>query len=664
MRRQFNTAERTAALILQQGKCAICKTPLSKGFHADHITPYSKGGVTDVSNLQALCTACNLHKGATVPMNSLKSILPFTAPAGLREWQKEAYNAYFNRTSREFLVVATPGAGKTSLALQIAKTEIQQHWRDVKRVVIVVPTTHLKQQWCQAAQNLGLPLIDFDNSYGAEPDDTCGLVTTYASVVRNSTLYAMQTHKPTLTILDEIHHAGDDSRLSWGPAIKHAFQHSEAILTLSGTPFRSDNAPIAFIKYDDSNQCVPDYEYSYAQALQDGIVREVYFPSFKAECEWLEGGNMRHASFADASASDEVARKLLYVASRTDNCVEMMFQDAHRNLERLRTSEHPEAAGLIISVDIDSAKRNAEIVRRVTGRMPPVVTSEDSIEATRAISSFIASNEPWIVSVRMVSEGVDIPRLRMLIYATDITSRLFFSQAIGRTVRKISNKINQSSYVYIYDNPELHKLAIEYIETRAYVLQALAEECKREGSERTNSSISRSSIIPYSGTAEHSQTIFQGAQYLDLLPYAKALASEEGLPDAKVHVLLTKFMERLPFARNEQAVTVSPSPVQTNDVQPADPAVVPYKNEHKFFKTAVHNLTGKLIATRLERRGYDRSHTSYSQRFSEEIKHYNSQLNKRYLPYPYERKRASVPQLQQMIAHVEQDINYEIARRS
>ena len=54
----------------------------------------------------------------------------------------------------------------------------------------------------------------------------------------------------------------------------------------------------------------------------------------------------------------------------------------------------------------------------------------------------------WLVSVNMISEGVDIPRLRTIIYLPKATTELAFRQAVGRVVRKFGNEdISSASFI-------------------------------------------------------------------------------------------------------------------------------------------------------------------------------------------------------------------------
>jgi len=165
----------------------------------------------------------------------------------LRAWQAEALDTYFETEPRDFLAAATPGAGKTTFALRLA-TELLAR-RRVDRVMVVAPTEHLKRQWADAAHRVGIRLDPgFRNSQRVIPRQYHGIAVTYAQVAAKPYLHRTLTESATtLVILDEVHHGGD--ALSWGDAIREAYEGATRRLSLTGTPFRSDSAPIPFVTY-------------------------------------------------------------------------------------------------------------------------------------------------------------------------------------------------------------------------------------------------------------------------------------------------------------------------------------------------------------------------------------------------------------------------------
>lgn len=212
----------------------------------------------------------------------------------LRPWQRQALTAFQSTTGTDFMAVATPGAGKTTLALTAARLTMP---RVQGRLVIVAPTRHLKYQWANAAEQFGLHLDPDWKATEGLPTDLHGVVTTYQQAATAHEDLARICHDG-FAILDEVHHAGDDK--AWGAGVVKSFITARHRLALSGTPFRSDDALIPFLEYR-NGQVVPDIEYGYGDALVDGrVVRPVYFPRFGGHMEWTapDGGQLA-ASFDD-----------------------------------------------------------------------------------------------------------------------------------------------------------------------------------------------------------------------------------------------------------------------------------------------------------------------------------------------------------------------------
>jgi len=184
-------------------------------------------------------------------LNDLPPAYPDRAAWGtatkLRAWQSAAVEQYFASSPKDFLAVATPGAGKTTFALTVAAELLSR--RLVDRITVVAPTEHLKTQWADAAARAGIPI---DPTYagrkGKTSKDYVGVAVTYAGVAANPLAHRIRTERfKTLVILDEVHHAGD--ALSWGEAVREAFEPAARRVALTGTPFRSDINPIPFVSY-------------------------------------------------------------------------------------------------------------------------------------------------------------------------------------------------------------------------------------------------------------------------------------------------------------------------------------------------------------------------------------------------------------------------------
>lgn len=358
-----------------------------------------------------------------------------TAPS-LRAWQTAALGRYFAESPKDFLAVATPGAGKTTFALTVASELLSR--RVIDRVTVVAPTEHLKTQWAEAAARVGIPL---DPSYagraGKTSADYVGVAVTYAGVAVNPLAHRIRTERfKTLVILDEVHHAGD--ALSWGEAVREAFEPARRRLALTGTPFRSDINPIPFVHYEPGPDGIPrsvaDYTYGYGHALADHVVRPVLFLAYSGTMQWrTRAGDEVAARLGEPLTKDLTAQALRTALDPAGSWIPSVLEAADKRLSEVRR-HMPDAGGLVIATDQDSARAYAKVLTSVAGEKPVVVLSDEKA-ASKKISEFASSEARWMVAVRMVSEGVDVPRLAVGVYATTTATNLFFAQAIGRFVR-------------------------------------------------------------------------------------------------------------------------------------------------------------------------------------------------------------------------------------
>ena len=391
-----------------------------------------------------------------------------TAPS-LRAWQSAAMADYLSRQPRDFLAVATPGAGKTTFALTLAAELVGR--RIVDRIVVVAPTEHLKRQWAEAAARAGIPIDPtYSAGKGKIASDYLGVAVTYAGVAVNPLAMRVRTERfKTLVILDEIHHAGD--ALSWGEGIREAFEPATRRLALTGTPFRSDVNPIPFVTYapgpDGVPRSVADYSYGYEQALADHVVRPVLFLAYSGDLQWrTRAGDEVAARLGEPLTKDLAAQALRTALDPEGSWVPQVLTAADRRLTEVRRHV-PDAAGLVIASDQDSARAYARILRGITGEAPVVVLSDEKA-ASRKIADFAESDRRWMVAVRMVSEGVDIPRLAVGVYATTTTTPLFFAQAVGRFVRARTR--GETASVFLPSVPHLLQYAAEMEVQRDHVL--------------------------------------------------------------------------------------------------------------------------------------------------------------------------------------------------
>ncbi|MBX5485198.1 MAG: DEAD/DEAH box helicase [Mycolicibacterium hassiacum] len=388
----------------------------------------------------------------------------------LRGWQRKALVRYLTANPRDFLLVATPGAGKTTFALRIAAELLSD--RTVDTVTIVVPTEHLKFQWAASAAGQGLALDpNFSNSNAQTSSEFHGVVVTYAQVASHPARHRVRTEaRRTLVIFDEIHHAGDAK--SWGDALREAFSDATRRLALTGTPFRSDDSPIPFVTYEPDNEGVlrsrADHVYGYSEALADGVVRPVVFLAYSGEARWRTSAGEEHAArLGEPLTAEQTARAWRTALDPRGDWIPAVLKAADKRLTQLRNGGMPDAGALVIASDQKAARAYAKLLANLTGEEPTVVLSDDPGSSDR-IAEYAAGTSRWLVAVRMVSEGVDVPRLAVGVYATSASTPLFFAQAIGRFVR--SRRPGETASIFLPSVPTLLELASQMEAQRDHVL--------------------------------------------------------------------------------------------------------------------------------------------------------------------------------------------------
>ncbi|MFO0775682.1 MAG: DEAD/DEAH box helicase family protein [Nitrospiraceae bacterium] len=398
----------------------------------------------------------------------------WTAP--LREWQTRAVAAVLSHPQPDFLATATPAAGKTRFALRIAHAFLAE--RRAARLVVVCPTNHLRTQWSDAAGQVGVQLDPaLTNDQGVEARDYHGAVVTYQQVCLAPDVFARACRaRKTIAIFDELHHAGDGK--DWGQALRDAFGDAVFRLALSGTPFRSDNQPIPFVRYE-QGESQADFAYGYSQAIREGVCRPIVFPSYEGELNWLSDGREHRATFEDGLTFD-LQRERLKTALLQETWLGPVIADAHAELQRIRSQEQPDAGGLIVAMNQDHARDVADLVGRLTGKRAQVAVSDDP-SASRIIQEFgTHRTQQWLVAVNMVSEGVDIPRLRVGVYATNVLTEMYFRQVVGRFVRMQQGPPKpQRAWLYLPKDATLVHYAKQIKAERDHVLEDIMPQEQR-----------------------------------------------------------------------------------------------------------------------------------------------------------------------------------------
>jgi len=389
------------------------------------------------------------------------------ADRSLRAWQEAALERVLARPGGSFLVSATPAAGKTTFGLRVAHELLCRGL--VGRVCVVAPTTHICRQWAADASRYGLDLEPHrPNAEGAEPRDRNGVAVTYQTVAAGPAVHkAACSARGTMLIADEPHHMGELA--AWGESAARAFAGARFRLLLSGTPFRSDNAAIPWVSYGEDGISAADHAYTYTDALVDRVCRPITFLAYGGEMEWISDGRARRFDFDVVLPRPESARRLRTALDPDGDWMAEVLRDADLKLSECRADGQADAGGLVIAADKAHAAEIAARLAEVSGEQPAVVTSDDP-QASAGIDAFASGSGRWLVSVLMVSEGVDIPRLRVGVYATAARTELFFRQVVGRFVRRTPLPRRQMSFLLLPADPQLKELAARVEEERRHAL--------------------------------------------------------------------------------------------------------------------------------------------------------------------------------------------------
>lgn len=460
MTRRFSRRQRRIAAIVAAGRCTLCGTPLPENFHVDHRLPAVRGGATTLANAQATCPACNLKKGKTMTIQ-------------LRPWQREAHDQAIRwlveaASDRHFLINAAPGAGKTLATCAIAQTLIAMN--EIDRVVVIAPRTEVVNQW--ATDFRTVTGRHMNKATGADRElqsmglDVCATWSAISGLL--DAFQAMCRAQRVLVVCDEHHHAAVAA--AWGDGADDAFADGRYVVVLTGTPIRSDGAQSVWLAYDTRGAIDhPDagtYTLTYGEAVDLGYCRPVTFHRHEGRFTVdLEGGEVIQVSGQQqAQLSPKLARIPALQRSldfyrlacapqyeadgRTPSAgayQATMVDWASEKLSDLR-NRMPRAGGLVIAPSIEMAEYFAQLLERYEGERPIIVHSQMP-NADGRIAAFRNTDKRWIVSVAMISEGVDIRRLRVLIYLPHALTELAFRQAIGRVVRSDGFDDDTRAYV-------------------------------------------------------------------------------------------------------------------------------------------------------------------------------------------------------------------------
>jgi superfamily II DNA or RNA helicase len=401
-----------------------------------------------------------------------------------RDWQKYAADqcvAIALAGADRALIYACPGSGKTFGGLYIA-SELKRRAGLGPKLVVFTPNLAIKTQWIERAEAVGFklrPVLDIRELLDDELElEECGFVLTYQQAIgcKNVLRQFCERHKP-IVILDEVHHTegprADREGNQWGISIETACKAASFKLCTTGTPFRQGNLPITFVRYNDNGEAIALVRYTYAQAIIDGHCRALEFNFYDGEIEWHDGQHIIAADFTTPLTKRRKRQRLRAAISTEGEFTTNMLKEAHKCLIELRRNEGVDAraAGLVVAENSKHANEIAIELEKISG-IKPVVVHYKIDEAIAEINRFRDGDAMWIIGVAMISEGVDIPRLRVGVYATNITAPLYFHQFCGRFCRVMKSR-QERSFIWMPDDPELTAVAMEINKEKFHALGEL-----------------------------------------------------------------------------------------------------------------------------------------------------------------------------------------------
>lgn len=517
-------------------------------------------------NGQALCPPCNLKKGDRVSDD-------------LRDWQREAVSRFDASRSTDFLVCATPGAGKTVLALTLAKRVIAE--QIAQRVVVVVPTDALREQWADEAGKVGIDLKPVQVAEDYAKAGYHGCVVTYAqlAVGAGADLLRATTRVPTVALLDEIHHAGDQR--AWGDGVRHGLELAVRRIGLTGTPWRKDRtSPIPFVEYDSAGKVIVDSSYEYGEAVADGVCRRIEFHAYDGEARWVDCGKIVTAQVDAQLREEDVPAVLDTILDPDRDWMPGVLMAAVESLRELRR-EVPDAGGLVIADKQWQAQKYARMLQEITGEPATVAVSEDPT-AGEKINQFRKGRSSWLVAVRMVSEGVDIKRLAVGVYATRTRTPLFFRQVVGRFVRTRPGE-DLNAKLFIPAVTAFTKHAKEIEDELRHQLDVETERYEKAAQDALNGQQTFELRQPLSASAATFATSIFGGQETsaEIHARAEAVCRSAGIPPMYAPNLI------------QAGLLTEPQPVAEVTVTPAVPAQ-PRARREKMLRSEIKTLTGKV----------------------------------------------------------------------
>ena len=424
----------------------------------------------------------------------------------LRPWQQAALDKAINwfvneKKDKKFLINAAPGAGKTIAAITIAQKLFDMN--EIERVIVIAPRKTVIDQWkddfklITKKEMLVVSSGDIE-SYGM---DICA---TWNAIegLRDGFQKICHDYK-TLVICDEHHHAAVGA--VWGKGANNAFEKCRYSIVLTGTPVRTDGEkPVWFFYSKETGKLdhpqEGTYNLSYGESVRLKYCRPIFFHRHEGNFTvthkdinlnvsgsggvQLKNGQENEVTKVIQKSVDfyTLARQPVYLKDgKTPDIKSFQSTMLQAGIDKLSEIKErlPNAAGLVIAPTVIVAQYMHDLLEELTGEKPTLVHNEIQ-DSENQIKAFRKSKKDWIVSVQMISEGVDIKRLRTLVYLPSAQTELAFRQAMGRVVRSMDTDVDDS---WAYVIMPIFKTFEEYarrVEDEMSVTHITEEELKKK----------------------------------------------------------------------------------------------------------------------------------------------------------------------------------------
>lgn len=391
---------------------------------------------------------------------------------------------------RSVICSITPGGGKSLLPVIAANTLIP---RIADRIAWIVPRRSLQEQAeaefanGRSQQMLGNRHLIRKTTGERDPcRGLSGFCTTYQAIGANNAflIEEFSNHRYAL-ILDEPHHVEEGG--AWEKSLAPLVKRAALTVFMSGTLERGNRRKIAFLGYGDSmNGEVVDLSgrsgavvsYSRADALFDKAITPIHFELMDGTANWIGRDGVTYGTRLSDAGAD--VNEAIYTALKTEFGLHLLDEcAAHWTNYR---GSHPRSKMLVVTANIDDAKRYLEHVERL-GVRAAIATSDDTAQAMRAISKFKQvegkGSIGCLVTVAMAYEGLDVPPITHIACLTHIRSKPWIEQMIARATRMdfgAGDWEDQMAFVYVPDDRLMCNIIGRMQEEQIVAVKARLEE--------------------------------------------------------------------------------------------------------------------------------------------------------------------------------------------